>query len=189
MVSPSICLAPDDAVWSRSITEEELARRIKTLAGDKADGLLATFKQHYPAASPTDRLLFMTTGSNFEVRSMMLGERKAARGKASVWMYRFDWETPAYDGRLKSPHSMEVPFVFDTLSVIGEKHNKPHAQDLADQDGRRLGLVGRRMTDDRFARFGCSDFRDAHGCLVRFLLRVPRGFSSGCRCATPGGRR
>ncbi len=129
----SIFLAPDDAVWNRTISEDELARRIKALAGDKADGLLAYYKQHYPQASPTDRLLFMTTGSNFEVRSMMLGERKAARGKASVWMYRFDWETPAYEGRLRAPHSMEVPFVFDTLSVIGAQHQKPGAQDLADK--------------------------------------------------------
>jgi para-nitrobenzyl esterase len=129
----SIFLAPDDAVWNQTVTEEELARRITALAGDKAEGLLAYYKRHYPAASPTDRLLFMTTGSNFEVRSMMLGERKAARGKAPVWMYRFDWETPAYGGRLKSPHSVEVPFVFDTLGVIGEQHHKPGAQVLADK--------------------------------------------------------
>src|SRR5471032_1288395 len=79
----SIFLAPDDAVWNVTITEDELAKRITALAGDKADGLLAYYKQHYPVASPTDRLLFMTTGSNFEVRSMLLGERKAAKGKAS----------------------------------------------------------------------------------------------------------
>ena len=129
----SIFLAPDDAVWNRTITEDELVKRIKALAGDRAEGLLAYYKQHYPAASPTDRLLFMTTGSNFEVRSMMLGERKAAKGKASVWMYRFDWETPAYEGRLRSPHSMEVPFVFDTLAVIGEQHKKEGYQALADK--------------------------------------------------------
>ena len=40
-------------------------------------------------------------------------------------MYSFDWETPAFGGRLKSPHSVDVPFVFDTLDVIGEAHRKP----------------------------------------------------------------
>ncbi len=129
----SIFLAPDDAVWNRKITEDELRKRIGALAGDKADALLAYYKQHYPAASPTDRLLYLTTGSNFEVRSMLLGERKAARGKAPVWMYRFDWETPAYDGRLRAPHSVEVPFVFDTLAVIGAQHHKPGDQALADK--------------------------------------------------------
>ena len=71
--------------------------------------------------------------SNFAVRSVLLAERKAARGKAPVWMYSFDWETPAFGGRLKSSHSVEVPFVFDTLHVIGEAHRKPGAQALADR--------------------------------------------------------
>ena len=48
-------------------------------------------------------------------------------------MYSFDWETPAFGGRLKSPHSIDVPFVFDTLHVIGEAHRKPRAQALADR--------------------------------------------------------
>lgn len=128
----SIFLAPDDAVWNRTVTEDDLAKRITALAGDRAGELLAYYKQHYASASPTDRLLYLTTGSNFEVRSMMLGERKATQAKAPVWMYRFDWETPAYEGRLRSPHSMEVPFVFDTLQVIGAQHRKPGAQEVAD---------------------------------------------------------
>jgi para-nitrobenzyl esterase len=48
-------------------------------------------------------------------------------------MYRFDWETPAFGGRLRSPHSMDVPFVFDTLGAISKAHSKPGAQDLADR--------------------------------------------------------
>ena len=68
----------------------------------------------------------------------MLAEHKAARAQgtssgAPVWMYSFDWETPAFGGRLKSPHSVDVPFVFDTLHVIGEAHRKPRAQALADR--------------------------------------------------------
>jgi para-nitrobenzyl esterase len=63
----------------------------------------------------------------------MLAERKAQRGKAPVWAYDFAWETPAFGGRLKSCHSVEVPFVFDTLHVIGAHHQKPGAQALADR--------------------------------------------------------
>ena len=48
-------------------------------------------------------------------------------------MYDFAWESPAFGGRLKSCHSVEVPFVFDTLDVIGERHHKPGAQALADR--------------------------------------------------------
>ena len=61
------------------------------------------------------------------------GAQGRARARAPVWMYSFDWETPAFGGRLKSPHSVDVPFVFDTLRVIGEAHRKPGAQALADR--------------------------------------------------------
>ena len=39
----------------------------------------------------------------------------------------------AFGGRLKSPHSVDVPFVFDTLHVIGDAHRRPGDQVLADR--------------------------------------------------------
>src|SRR5262249_36657876 len=96
-----------------------------------------------PAASPSDRLITMLSMSNFHVRSMLLAERKATRGKAPVWMYSFDWETPAFGGRLKSSHSVEVPFVFDTLHVIGDGHRKSGAQALADRVSKRWAPFAR----------------------------------------------
>jgi para-nitrobenzyl esterase len=129
----AIYLAPDDAVWNRTLSEEEMRKRIAAVAGDAADGLVAYYKRRDPAATPSDLLITALTAANFQVRSTLLAERKAQRAKAPVWMYRFDWETPAFGGRLKSPHSMDVPFVFNTLDVIGEPHRKPGAQDLADR--------------------------------------------------------
>jgi len=129
----AIFLAPDDAVWNRTTTEDDLGKRIASVAGDAADRLLAYYKRRDPASAPSDRLITALTASNFGVRSVLLAERKAARARAPVWMYRFDWETPAFGGRLKAPHSVDVPFIFDTLHRIGEQHQKPHAQVLADR--------------------------------------------------------
>jgi para-nitrobenzyl esterase len=129
----AIYLAPDDAVWNRTLGEEEMKKRIAAVAGDAADGLVAYYKRRDPAATPSDLLISGLTAANFQVRSTLLAERKVARAKAPAWMYRFDWETPAFGGRLKSPHSMDIPFVFNTLEAIGEPHRKPHAQDLADR--------------------------------------------------------
>ena len=129
----AIYLAPDDAVWNRTLSEEELRKRLAAGVGDATDTLLAYYKRRDPAASAADLLITALTAQNFAVRSTLLAERKAQRAKANVWMYRFDWETPAFGGRLKAPHSVEVPFVFDTLSVIGAAHAKPGAQDLADR--------------------------------------------------------
>ena len=72
-----------------------------------------------------------------------------ARGKAPVWAYDFAWESPAFGGRLKSCHSVEVPFVFDTLGVIGERHHKPGAQAVADKVSKTWAT---------FARTGKADW-------------------------------
>jgi len=129
----AIFLAPDDAVWNRTLGEAEFEKRIAAVAGDAAPELAAYYRRRNPEASPADRLITGLTMSNFTVRSNMLAERKAAGSKAPVWVYDFAWESPAFGGRLKSCHSVEVPFVFDTLDVIGERHHKPGAQALADR--------------------------------------------------------
>jgi para-nitrobenzyl esterase len=129
----AIFLAPDNKVWSRAVTEEDLRERVAAVAGNQADAILAYYAQRDPAASPTDRLISALSASNFGVRTIIQSEAKALRAKAPVWTYRLDWQTPAYDGKLKAPHSIDVPFVFDTLHVIGEQHHKPGAQALADR--------------------------------------------------------
>jgi para-nitrobenzyl esterase len=128
----AIFLAPDDAVWNRTLGEDELRKRTAAVAGDASDGLLAYYKRQAPGATAADLLITAQTASNFHVRSTLAAERKAALGKAPVWVYRFEWESPAFGGRLKSPHSMDVPFVFNTLGAINDAHRKPGAQDLAD---------------------------------------------------------
>jgi para-nitrobenzyl esterase len=36
---------------------------------------------------------------------------------APVWMYRFDWESPALDGRLGATHALELPLVWNVLDL------------------------------------------------------------------------
>ena len=129
----AIFFAADDEVWNRAVTETGSPIASPRSPARRPPICSAYYKRRDPAASPTDRLITMLSMSNFHVRSMLLAERKANRGRAPVWMYSFDWETPAFGGRLKSSHSVEVPFVFDTLHVIGEGHRKPGAQALADR--------------------------------------------------------
>lgn len=50
------------------------------------------------------------------MHSITLAERKYEQGAAPVFMYLFRWETPVLNGRLKSCHALEIPFVFDNLA-------------------------------------------------------------------------
>ena len=43
-------------------------------------------------------------------------DRQAA-GCAPVYLYQFTWESPVLDGALGSTHCIEIPFVFDNVTL------------------------------------------------------------------------
>jgi para-nitrobenzyl esterase len=76
----------------------------------------------------------VTTEAAYGARTYSLASRKAALGDAPVWVYRLEWETPVEGGRLKTPHALDLPLVFDTVasspSIIGD--GATEAQRVAD---------------------------------------------------------
>ena len=124
-------LAPDDLVWNRTLSEEQMIERVAAIAGTYTDRVVDTYRRQYPGASPADRLIATTTDSNFRIRSLTLAQRRAAKAAAPVWMYAFDWETPVLGGKMKAPHAMDVPFTFDTIDLTSATDNSETAKRLA----------------------------------------------------------
>jgi para-nitrobenzyl esterase len=146
-------LADDDAVWNGSLSEEALRQRIAAVAGAETDNLLAAYRAAMPQASPADRLIAALTGSNFWIRSVLLAERYAARtpgvsGRAPVFMYSLDWQSPAHQGRLKAHHAMDLPFVFDNADVPDTTAAAPGARELAAQISATWIAFARNGTPD-----------------------------------------
>jgi len=54
--------------------------------------------------------------------------RRAALGKGPVFLYYFRWESPVDGGRLKSPHTIEIPFAFDNIEESRLTSTSPDAQ-------------------------------------------------------------
>jgi para-nitrobenzyl esterase len=127
----AIFLAPDDKIWNRTLTEAELHSRVAAVAGADTDRVIELYKRLHPETNPAELLIAILTDSNFRVRSLTLAQRKAALGRAPVYMYSFEWETPVHGGRLKAPHAMDVPFTFDTLDLVGSTDRSPAAYQLA----------------------------------------------------------
>jgi para-nitrobenzyl esterase len=48
-----------------------------------------------------------------------LAERPGGPPRSPVWMYRFDWTSPAAGGRLGATHALDIPFVWDLVDVPG----------------------------------------------------------------------
>ena len=56
--------------------------------------------------------------------------RKVAMGGAPVYMYLFNWNTPVQEGMWRTPHALEIGFVFDnvakseSMSGMGEEQQR-----------------------------------------------------------------
>lgn len=144
----AIYLAPNDKVWDRVLTEDEMRAAIAPVAGSSTERVIELYRKLFPGASPADRLISTLTDSNFRIRSLLLAERKAAQRRAPVWLYSFDWETPVFGGKLKAYHALDVPFVFNTIDNVGATDRGPAAHELS----RRMSA-----TWAAFARTGKPD--------------------------------
>jgi para-nitrobenzyl esterase len=100
-----------------SLDENGMRTRAKGLFGDRADHVIEVYRRANPKATPSDLFFLMWTDDPTTIFSNNIAERRAALGKAPTYRYRFDWETPALGGRFKSPHTLEMPFVFDNTQV------------------------------------------------------------------------
>lgn len=103
--------------WFGKLTEAELPARAKAVAGDKADALLAAERAHHPAYSPTYLYNVLMSDARMLIGSAQLAERKAAQGGAPVYMYYLTWETPVGDGIFKSPHTLDMPLMFNNVDL------------------------------------------------------------------------
>ena len=95
--------------------DEDLARHAKASAKDKSDDLVAALRVAYPHYDQTHLAAAVGTTTGMWKGSVTLAERKAAQNAAPVWMYMLTWETPVSRGRLRCPHALEIPLVFDNV--------------------------------------------------------------------------
>jgi para-nitrobenzyl esterase len=96
-------------------TDDDVGKFAKTAAGDRADALMAALRAAYPDYNPTHLCAAAQTAAGMWAGSIKLAERKAAQNAAPAWMYMLTWETPVSRGRLRCPHALEIPLVFDNV--------------------------------------------------------------------------
>ena len=82
--------------------------------------------------TPWDLWILIATDHPRGTYSRETAKRKAAQKAAPAYLYRFDWETPEDGGHMRSPHTVEIPFVFNNIAIAGPLISKmPEAYDLA----------------------------------------------------------
>jgi len=96
------------------LDEAGLLANVKRVLGDEAEKVIAGYRKKYPKATPYE-LSTNITGDAGAMNSIRLAERRAALGKAPTYLYVFAWETPVMG--LRSPHTLEIPFVFNHIDI------------------------------------------------------------------------
>jgi para-nitrobenzyl esterase len=121
----------DDQLYA--LDESGLRARVASMVGEESAGRVITvYRQVYPNASPSQLMIQLATDTTMGIRSVTLAERKANLGKAPVYLFRFDWPSPAFDGKFKATHGLEIPFVTNNVSGLPVMtHDLPEAHALA----------------------------------------------------------
>ena len=108
-------------------------RAAKRLGQDPAR-VIEAFRTAHPEASPWDLWILIATDHPRGTYSRELAKRKAEQHGAPVYAYRYDWETPEGGGQMRSPHTIEIPFVFNNIKIAGPLISKmPEAYALAER--------------------------------------------------------
>jgi para-nitrobenzyl esterase len=100
------------------LDEAGLRKRAVAFAGEqKAAQAIELYKRLNPGKSLTEIFFLLGTDQDARMKATAIAERRFQQGKASTYMYLFAWRTPAMDGKLGAPHTVEIPFVFDNTDV------------------------------------------------------------------------
>jgi len=111
---------------------------LKARAATRVDGnparVIEAFRNAHPEATPWDLWILIATDHPRGTYSRELARRKADQHGAPAFAYRYDWETPEGGGHMRSPHTIEIQFVFNNIKIAGPKiSTMPEAYALADK--------------------------------------------------------
>jgi para-nitrobenzyl esterase len=117
-----------------SLNEDGLRERVAALLGaDKAAHIIDVYARANPGATPSDLYFLIASDERYSAPVMKIAERRAALGAGPVYLYYFRWESPYDGGRLRSPHTIEIPFAFHNLDASRLTSDAPSAAALADK--------------------------------------------------------
>lgn len=126
-----------------TMTDADLRSALRGQLGERLEPVLAAYRAGRPEATPSQLYFFLTADLRTTKPTHLQAERQAATG-APVYLYRMAWRTPVEGGRLMSPHTVELPFVWNNLQASrGLVGYGPELQAMADRLSRMWAAFAR----------------------------------------------
>ncbi len=116
------------------LDDSTLQKQMRGFFGDRAADVVAAYTANRPGESNGDLLTAISTDRVFRIPAIRLAEAQARQGRPT-YMYLFSWPSPVMDGKLKSCHALELPFMWDGLDRPGLSMltgDGPERQGIAD---------------------------------------------------------
>lgn len=111
----SLFMLQDEAAYS--LDAGGLEQRVAGLFEQDSDLVLATYGTEYADETPSKVWFRILSDYMMGTISTEILDTHSQAGGADTYGYRFEWETPIEGGKLFSPHTIEIPFVFDNVST------------------------------------------------------------------------
>ena len=103
---------------ARLVREPRPLRNLCAKADRSATELVDVYERRLGEPSAVELRELLETDHLFRIPAIRLAEAQVAND-TPTWMYRFDFRSPAFGGRLGACHALEIPFVFDNLDAPG----------------------------------------------------------------------
>ncbi|HUY18152.1 MAG TPA: carboxylesterase/lipase family protein [Candidatus Binataceae bacterium] len=129
--------------WFEKLDEAAMRERVRMFVDQRPDAIAAAYRRARPDDSARDLFCAIASDAGMRIPSLTMAERKLALGAAPVFVYLFTWETPALGGCLKSPHTLEIPFVFDNIDSAAIAGDSPTRFALAETMSRTWAAFAR----------------------------------------------
>ena len=97
-----------------NVDPTRLSGAIAKMLGESAEGLMHAYDAQWPESTESQRRMSILGDLNFTIPAIRMLEAYGQH-QSKVWLYLFEWASPAYDGILGAPHAIEQPFVFGTF--------------------------------------------------------------------------
>ena len=92
------------------------------------DAVIEEYRRLQPESNPSDIYLEATSDARWLAGHVVQTERRVAQDGAPTWLYLFDWDTPVDGGKWRSPHALEIGFVFDNVAKSARMSGTGEAQ-------------------------------------------------------------
>jgi carboxylesterase type B len=79
--------------------------------------LAAGGSERLPDSAPSASAGAIQTDWYWRIPGVRLADAHASNARGATYIYEFAWRSRQMDGRLGAAHSVEIPFVFDTLGL------------------------------------------------------------------------